>query len=202
MKLVQFAGCRGDDPQTDAACQRLHGYAEQGRMGDWVVARINGAGRPCERTEDEGDSADRIDAFGTAEVRGADEQSDACKAEDEADEDARARADAAGTQPIDDHHPEGDSGHEERGDAGGNSRLGPGERSVPAEQQEKAGDDCGAPLRGGGLFFAQVAEERIKNQTDGDVADAGENKGRNRLHSDSNEEIGGTPKDINRGESN
>src|SRR5258708_3378877 len=202
MKLVQLARGRSDDPQPHAPGERLHSNAQERRMRDGVMPRIDGAGGPRKRTENQGDCADRIDALRAAEVRGAYQQRDAGKAEDEADKNTRAGPDAAGAEPIKDHHPERDRSNKERGNARGDASFGPGERAVAAEQQEKRGDDCGAPLRERRLFFAYLAEEWIENQTDGDMPDSRENKRRNRFDADSNEEIGRAPENVDGGERN
>src|SRR6266849_579808 len=167
-----------------------------------MMPRVDGAGCPRERTEDESDSADGIDALGATEVRGTHEQRNTRKPKYEADQDARSGPDAAGPQPIENDHPQRDAGHQERGNARRDSRLGPGKRAITAEQQEEARDDRGAPLRRRGLFFAQMAEDRIENQADGDMPDARQNKGRNRFDANSNKEIGGAPENVDRGESN
>src|SRR5579864_1725170 len=135
-------------------------------MRDGVMARINGAGGPGERTEDQNGSTDEIDALGAAEVRGAYEQSDTRKAENEPDENPRTGPNAPRAKPIDNHHPKRNSSHEQRSDARGDAGFSPGKRSITAQQQEKASDDGGSPLRGRGLFFALVTEERIENQPD------------------------------------
>src|SRR5258708_21904270 len=202
MKLVQLARGRGNDPQPHARGQRLHSNAQERGMWDWVMRRIDGAGGPRKRTEDQGDCADRIDGLRAAEARGPYQQRDARKAEDEADKNTRAGPDAAGPEPIKNHHPERNRGNEERGNARGDAGFGPGERAVAAEQQEKPGDDCGAPLRERRLFFAYMAEEWIKNQTDGDMPDSRQNKRRNRFDTDSNEEIGRAPQNVDRSERN
>src|ERR1700692_4446225 len=165
-----------------------------------MMPRIDGAGGPGKRAQDENDGAEGIDALGAAEVRGADQQGDAAEPEDKATENARTGPDPAGAQPIKNHHPERDTGHQERGDPRGDPRFGPGERTVSAEQQEETGNDCRAPLRGCGLFFALITEEWIENQADGEMANSGHNERRNCFDADANEEIGRAPEDVDRGE--
>ena len=47
-----------------------------------------------------------------------------------------------------------------------------------------------------------IAEERIENQTDGDVPNSREDERRNCFDTDADEEISGTPEDIHRGKCN
>src|ERR1700722_15505321 len=167
-----------------------------------MIPRIDGASCPGERTDYQGDSADGIDALGAAEVPRAYEQRDACKAEDKPDLNAWAGPDAAGAQPVNDYHPERNCGHKQRGNAGWDARLGPGERSITAKQQQQAGDDRGAPLRGRWVFLAEMRAHRIETQADSEMPDSREHKRRNRFDANANEEIGGAPQDIDRGERN
>ena len=124
----------------------------RGGAGVGVVARENRAGRPGQRSANQCESTYGVDALRIAQVLRTHEQGHAGKAEEEAGHDAGGRAESAGAEPVHQDHPEGYGGHQERGNAGGDSLLCPGDCAVAYAEEQAAHNEGGAPLGPGRLL--------------------------------------------------
>src|SRR5579884_484862 len=105
MEVAQLAGEETGDPESGAAAKALHGDAEHGRRRERAVLGIERAASPRERGKNEDPRADRVDSAGAAEMRRADEQKQAGKADDHARENAGGGLVASRAEPIQEDHP-------------------------------------------------------------------------------------------------
>ena len=83
-----------------------------------------GAG-PYECADHEDAGAEQVNAVGSSQFGWADQQGEACEAQEQADENEWDGAGAAGAEPVHDDKPEGYGGYQEGSDAGGYTLLGP-----------------------------------------------------------------------------
>src|SRR5580692_4925828 len=165
-----------------------------------MMAGIDGARGPRQRGEEQRQGADGIDAVRASQMLRTDQQRHPTEAQNETGNDPGTGAGATRAQPFDQNHPQRDRSDQESGDSGGYGLLGPRDHAIATEEQEAAGNDGGLPLSQGGLLAGKPLEKRIEDQPYGEVAQTGHQEGRNGLDTDTDGEVGGAPKDVDRGE--
>src|SRR4051794_4667419 len=186
-----LAEADAEDREAGARGEHLRRRREQRVRGQRRDARVGGAGGPGEGGDEQRGSAERVDV-----ARGADEQRDA----EQADADAGERHALAEADAIDQGDEERHRGDDERGGAGGDPLLGPGDEARVDDEQGGAGDRGRAPLAQRRLRRAAAARPGVEGGAGEQETRREHEERRQRPVRDGDREVGRAPDDVDREE--
>ena len=193
MHVVRLAARQARDPEEEGGGEHLHRRGEERAARERRAARIERACGPSRRRRDEDErDADVVSAAGADEQRVTDEAHD-----QPGDRDWREPA--AEEDPIEERDVERDDRDDQRGEAGVEPRLSPGDAAVAYEQERGAGDRGRCPLparRPRASARCEGVERRARDQE----ADGRHQQRRQRPIRDADREIGRSPDEVDRPE--
>jgi hypothetical protein len=152
--VVCLARRQARDPEEEGCCEHLHRCRLERAARQGRAARVERAGRPGRRGRDE----DERDADVVASA-GSHEQRDAGETDHEPGDCGRGQA-TAEEEAVEERDVERDDRDDQRGEAGVEPCLRPGDAAVADEQERRADDRRGKPFTPGGTR-TPTCRERI-----------------------------------------
>ena len=198
-ECAQLARGGTREAEARAARQHLHAGRDEGLPGQGRRAGVDRSRCPRPRRAQAGEGPEQVD---TARLGAAEQHGDAGEAEAEPD-DGTTREAPAEQQPLQQGNPEREHGDEERRHARGDAALRPYDGAVPAQEECRAHDGGGTPLRQADGLRAPVAARCGEGGEEGagdQETHRGRREGRQGVDRHADGEIGRAPDHVHDGE--